>query len=45
MLEAVEEWGALRGFWMGIRRLFSCRPGGGHGYDPVPKRPENQKKF
>lgn len=34
--EAVERFGALRGTWMGLKRLSRCRPGGGSGYDPVP---------
>ncbi|OWY21318.1 membrane protein insertion efficiency factor YidD [Sphingobacteriales bacterium UPWRP_1] len=38
MIEAVEEWGVLKGLWLGTKRLMSCHPWGGHGYDPVPKR-------
>ena len=34
--EAVERHGGLRGGWLALRRLTRCRPGGGHGYDPVP---------
>ena len=34
--EAVEKWGPWRGAGMALRRLLRCRPGGGHGYDPVP---------
>lgn len=35
-LEALAAHGALRGGWLAARRILSCRPGGGSGYDPVP---------
>lgn len=35
-LEAIELNGAWRGFWLTVSRLCRCRPGGTHGYDPVP---------
>jgi hypothetical protein len=34
--EAVERWGAWRGFQLALGRLLRCRPFGGHGFDPVP---------
>jgi uncharacterized protein len=34
--EAIERHGALKGTWLGMKRLSRCRPGGGSGYDPVP---------
>jgi putative membrane protein insertion efficiency factor len=37
-LEATEKHGVLRGGWIGLKRIGRCRPGGGHGYDPVPER-------
>jgi putative membrane protein insertion efficiency factor len=36
--EAIEEWGAVKGWWMGLKRIARCHPWGGHGYDPVPKK-------
>ena len=38
MVGAIEEWGVLRGVWMGLKRIGRCHPWGGHGYDPVPKK-------
>ena len=36
VLEAVERHGALRGGWLGLKRLGRCHPWGGSGLDPVP---------
>ena len=38
MVEAIKEWGPLKGIWLGVKRISSCHPWGGHGFDPVPKK-------
>lgn len=35
-LQAVEMHGALRGSWLGLKRIGRCHPWGGSGHDPVP---------
>ena len=35
-IEAIRKYGPLKGGWLTLRRILSCRPGGGSGYDPVP---------
>jgi putative membrane protein insertion efficiency factor len=34
--EAVAIHGPFKGFWMSVRRIASCHPWGGNGWDPVP---------
>jgi hypothetical protein len=36
MLDALRIHGPFYGFAMGLNRILRCRPGGTHGYDPVP---------
>jgi putative membrane protein insertion efficiency factor len=37
-LEAVAVHGAVKGSWLGLKRICRCHPWGGCGYDPVPER-------
>jgi len=36
--QAVTRHGPLKGGWLALRRILSCHPWGGLGYDPVPER-------
>lgn len=36
MLDALKMHGPFTGLYMGAERILRCRPGGTHGYDPVP---------
>nr|WP_294936214.1 membrane protein insertion efficiency factor YidD [uncultured Flavobacterium sp.] len=35
-LEALNKHGLFKGGWLAIKRIGSCHPWGGSGYDPVP---------
>ena len=36
--EALEVHGFFKGGWLAIKRIFSCHPLGGKGFDPVPPK-------
>ena len=35
-IEAIRKYGPYKGFWLTLKRVLSCNPWGGSGYDPVP---------
>jgi len=35
-IEAITKYGPLKGGWLALKRIISCNPWGGKGYDPVP---------
>lgn len=34
-IEAFKKYGPLKGLWLSIKRISSCHPWGGSGYDPI----------
>ncbi len=34
--DALIKHGIIKGSWLGVKRILSCNPWGGSGYDPVP---------
>jgi uncharacterized protein len=41
--QAIQEWGVIKGTWLGAKRLSKCHPWGTFGHDPVPLKPKQQK--
>ena len=41
-IESIEEFGLLKGSFLGLKRILSCHPikllGGGEGFDPIKKK-------
>ena len=35
-IQALKKHGPIKGFYLSVKRILSCHPWGGSGYDPVP---------
>lgn len=40
-IEAINEYGSIKGTYMSIKRILRCNPWGTYGYDPVIKKERN----
>ena len=43
-LDALNEYGALKGSWLALRRIGRCHPWHAGGYDPVPTKTDASQK-
>lgn len=43
-IDAVNEWGVIRGLGLALWRVLRCNPWSAGGYDPVPKNPKRRKQ-
>ena len=41
-VEALQTHGIFKGSWLAAKRIASCNPLGGSGYDPVPKKQQDK---
>ncbi len=44
MVEAIDEWGVLKGLYLGIRRILKCHPWGPVGHDPIPRKEDSSQE-
>ena len=41
--DAIEQYGSIKGCFLGMKRILRCIPFGSSGYDPVPEALQNKK--
>lgn len=42
-IDALKIHGPLKGLYFALKRILSCHPWGGNGYDPVPEKNNHEK--
>ena len=42
-IEALKELGLIKGFYKSVKRILSCHPWGGEGFDPLKKETKVKK--
>lgn len=42
-IEAIDEYGVIKGVYLGVLRIVRCNPWGGMGLDPVPSRCKEER--
>lgn len=43
-IEALRKYGPFKGAYLSVKRIISCNPWGGSGYDPVPEPKPRERK-
>ena len=43
-IDSLKTFGLLKGLHLSIKRIGKCHPWGGHGYDPLPIKNEQNKQ-
>jgi hypothetical protein len=41
-IEAIKNFGVIKGIYLGSKRIIKCNPWGGCGYDPVPEKDKTE---